>query len=132
MCHALHLTLSLLKKKAKNVPVFMKNIKVKEESWKVIEPRAFKMGLDRLVRKVKEDLFAREANFHKTCFKDFHLKYLNYLKAEQKKEERHSEAQSDPATAHDYSFSVILNIVKKSNSRKTPYHTFRIAACLRL
>ena len=97
-----------------NFPVFKKNIKVKEESWRVIEPQAIQMGLDRLVRKVKgEDSLAREANCHKTCFKDFHLKYLNYLKAEEKKEERHSEAQSDSTTTHDYAFSVTLNVLSK-------------------
>jgi len=96
-------------------PVFKENMKVKEESWRVIEPRAVEMGLNRLVRKVKgEDLFAKAAKYHKTCFKDFRLKYLNFLKAEDKVAGRPSGAQSDMGSAHEVAFSVIINELSKS------------------
>ena len=65
--------------------VFKKNKKVKEESWREIEPRAIKMNINRLVRKVRgEDLFAKRAMYHKSCLKEYGLKYINYLKTEDK------------------------------------------------
>ena len=95
-------------------PVFKKNKKVKEESWREIEPRAIKMNLNRLVRKVKgEDLFAKRAMYHKSSFKEFGLKYINYLKTEDKSVESPSDSQSDTDSAHNHAFGAVIDMLSK-------------------
>ena len=41
------------------------------ESWRIIERQAMKMGLDRLVRKIKEDLFAKMQSITKPALMAF-------------------------------------------------------------
>ena len=70
------------------------------------------MGMNRLVRKVRgEDLFAKAANYHKTCFKEFRLTCLNFQKVADKATESSSATQPDPVSAHDHAFNVIFDTV---------------------
>ena len=51
---------------------------LKDPTWKQIEPRALELGLHHLHLIVQwENLFAREANVHRSCHMSFNLKYAN-------------------------------------------------------
>ena len=55
---------------------------LQDPGWKSIAPRALELGLDALYRRVlNEDLFAREAQFHRSCLQRFHLQYKNYVRS---------------------------------------------------
>ena len=97
-------------------PVFQESYGgLKGESWRQIEPRALEMCKMRLHRLVQgEDLFAREAKFHKTCLSSFKLDYLSHCRKQIKEEECPSTSEQDPnTTAHEKAFDLVLHFLQK-------------------
>jgi hypothetical protein len=87
--------------------------KGKEPTWLLIEPRALEIGESRLHRMVVgEDLFAREACFHKSCHDAFHLKYLHHQKRETKP------AQDERSAAYQSAFDSVLDLIEDKVIRK--------------
>lgn len=98
-----------------NFAVFMdKGGALKEPTWKQIEPRALELGLHCLHRMVQgEDLFAREANFHKSCRKSFNLKYVNHLRDTGQATNRAIDTDQDrKAAAHMKAFTAVLDFIQ--------------------
>ena len=73
------------------------------------------MGRVRLHRRVQgEDLFAREAKFHKSCFQSFKLDYLAYSRKEaQNKEQPSTSFEDHNKTAHQKAFDLVLDYLKQ-------------------
>lgn len=81
------------------------SFKGKEPTWAQIEPRALELGESRLHRMVMgEDLFAREACYHRSCFNSFNLRYLNHQRV---KGQKHDEN----AAAHQSAFNAVLSLI---------------------
>ena len=81
------------------------SFKGKEPTWAQIEPRALELGENHLHRRVMgEDLFAREACYHRSCFNSFNLRYLNHQRV---KGQKHDEN----AAAHQSAFNAVLSLI---------------------
>ena len=94
-----------------NFPVFKSDQRrLKEASWKLLEPRAAEMGLTRLVRQIGgKGLFAGEANYHKICFNDFNMKNASYCNAK-KKTATFSQSDSD---GHAQAFAKVMEMLSR-------------------
>ena len=95
--------------------VFKERGAVVEPTWKQIESRALELGESRLHRLVQgQDLFAREAQYHRSCRKTFNLRYINYLRDTEraKKCPTPLTEQDIEVTAHRKAFNVVLDFIQ--------------------
>ena len=93
---------------------------IKEPSWKKIEQQALELGLFRLHRKVQgEDLFAKEAKFHRLCRKAFTLQHATLLT---KRSRENTSVSMQPSTdqnlrhemAHAKALDSVVNKVREA------------------
>jgi len=88
------------------------SFKGKEAAWTHIESQALEIGDNRLHRKVAgEDLFAREARFHKSCHSSFKLRHVNYLRDQANRSIENK--QDEKLEAHQSSFNVVLDFIRE-------------------
>ena len=86
---------------------------MKEPSWKHIEPNALELGLHSLHRRVaSEDLFAKEAMYHKSCHNAFKLKYVSHLRETAKAMDcATGTEQNRKAAVHQKAFTTVLDVI---------------------
>ena len=92
-------------------PVFQESTgALKDQSWQQIEPRALEMERLQLHRCVQgQDLFAKEAKFHKSCLQSFKLDYLAHCRKITKNDDKASASVPDPVkVAHEKAFQVTV------------------------
>ena len=88
------------------------SFKGKEAAWTRIESQALEIGDNRLHRKVAgEDLFAREARFHKSCHSSFKLRYVNYLRDQANRSTENK--QDEKQEAHQSSLNVVVDFIRE-------------------
>lgn len=87
-----------------------------EPAWKQIETQALEIGDHRLYGIVQgQDLFAREAQYHPSCRKVFHLKYLNSKRRSARAQKSNSSTKEDPkAASHQRAFNVVLDFIQEN------------------
>lgn len=114
-CGKLEVKVSGKTERCSKFPVFKdKDGALKDPTWKQIEPRALELGLHQLHRLVQgEDLFAREANFHRSCHKSFNLKYTNHLRKAALFESGGTDTEQNlKASAHLKAFTAVIQYIQ--------------------
>jgi len=94
-------------------PVAFSSWTKRENAWQEIEPRAKKMGMVQLYRRVQNEyLFAVEAKHHPSCFRSFRTAFANYERGAQRAEGSKDTEHVQMSAVHGKALASVLEYIQ--------------------